>query len=159
MSLRPSLARLVLLGARDVTDVVVGSGALFGVCFMATNSRRRPPRLRGPARRSKCRTHSHSSSMGSGIGILGPTDLGESGVRCMVRANGARPPLARSAARPTLPPSSDIVLCGLERPSAVLESLGGRIAPRSSAVPLASATASQRRTKPLPSPPESQELR
>jgi hypothetical protein len=27
---RPWLARLVLLGARDMTDVVVGSGALFG---------------------------------------------------------------------------------------------------------------------------------
>jgi hypothetical protein len=31
---RPQPARLVLLGARDVTDVVVGSSALFGRFFI-----------------------------------------------------------------------------------------------------------------------------
>src|SRR5688572_13742305 len=38
---RPQPARLVLLGARDVTDVVVGSGALLARWFI----RRRPLRL------------------------------------------------------------------------------------------------------------------
>ena len=36
---RPQPARLVLLGARDVTDVVVGSGALLGcLAFMASEA-------------------------------------------------------------------------------------------------------------------------
>jgi len=34
---RPWLARLVLLGARDVTAMVVGSGALLGACALEIN--------------------------------------------------------------------------------------------------------------------------